>query len=76
VEQSRGATFAASWLAFFLKQRDMITVFDLSPIAGSAADILGLQMDDVIHGKAKPSDALAQAQKLCQDRLEQALKKN
>ena len=54
----------------------MITVFDLSPIAGSAADILGLQMDDVIHGKAKPSDALAQAQKLCQDRLEQALKKN
>ena len=74
VEQARGEAFAKDWLAFFQKQRDITTTLDTSPIVGSASDILGLQMDDVIRGKASAKDALQQTQKLCQTLLEQFLK--
>ncbi len=75
MEQSRGEAFAADLLSFFLKQRDITATFDTSPIAGFAADVLGLQMGDVIRGKATARDALQQTQKLCQERLEKVTKK-
>ena len=76
LEQARGEAFAADWLAFFLKQRDSTTVFDTSPIAGFASDVLGLQMDDVIRGKTAAREALNQTQKICQERFEKIVKKN
>ena len=77
IEQTRGEAFATDWLAFFLKQRDITTIlFDASPIAGFAGDMFLLQIDDIVRGKLKAGEALRQVQKLCQDRLEQALKKS
>ena len=77
IEQSRGEAFATDWLTFFLKQRDITTVLldtSPSPVTGFAGDMFLLQMDDIVRGKLKAGEALRQVQKLCQDRLEQALK--
>jgi ABC-type glycerol-3-phosphate transport system substrate-binding protein len=72
MEGVRGPEFVAAWQAHFLRERDRMTVLDTSPFTGLAANMLDLELGDVLQGKGQARDALDRAQKLCQSRLEKA----
>ena len=70
----RGAAFAAELTQFFEKQLDIATPMWDSPVQNFATDQIKRALDLIINKKAKPKDALAEAQKASQSELEKVLK--
>jgi ABC-type glycerol-3-phosphate transport system substrate-binding protein len=72
--QKRGEAFAKDITAFFRKQLDIATPMWTSPIQDFSNDQLGRAIDQILHKTALPKDALAEAQKASQAKLEETLK--
>jgi multiple sugar transport system substrate-binding protein len=72
--QKRGEAFAKDITAFFRKQLDVATPMWTSPIQDFSNDQLGRAIDQILHKTALPKDALAEAQKASQAKLEETLK--
>jgi multiple sugar transport system substrate-binding protein len=72
--QKRGEPFAKEITAFFRSQLDVATPMWNSPIQDFANDQIGRALEQIINKTATPKDALAEAQKACQSKLEETLK--
>jgi len=74
LSEMRGADFAKDLMGFFRGQLDVATPMWNSPVQNFANDQLTRMMEQVYTKKATPKDALAEAQKACQQELEKVLK--
>ena len=72
--EKRGNEFAKDITDFFRAQLDAATPMWTSPIQDFANDQIGRALEQIINKTAAPKDALAEAQKACQSKLEETLK--
>jgi multiple sugar transport system substrate-binding protein len=72
--EKRGDEFAKEITDFFRAQLDVATPMWTSPIQDFANDQIGRALEQIINKTATPKDALAEAQKACQSKLEETLK--
>ncbi len=71
--QKRGRAFARDIVRFFHQQQDICIPMWNSPIQAFAGDQLTKAVTRILSKAAKPRDALAEAQKACQNQLEQVV---
>jgi len=74
VVNKRGREFAIGAAKFFFDQLDNSTPMWNSPVEGFGQDQLQQAIDQILHKAAKPTDALATAQKASQAELDKVLK--
>jgi len=70
----RGKEFGTQASRFFFHQLDIATPMWTSPVEFYAKDQLKKATDRILNKLAKPKDALAEAQRLCQGELDKLLK--
>ncbi|WP_165423106.1 ABC transporter substrate-binding protein [Ktedonosporobacter rubrisoli] len=73
--QKRGKAFAQEIMDFFYQQQQIVTPMWNSPVEGFASDQIGTAIARVMTKAAKPKQAMAEAQKACQDKLDSVLRK-
>jgi multiple sugar transport system substrate-binding protein len=70
----KGKVFAQDITHFFCDQLDMATPMWDSPVQDFATDQIKRALERIIHRVAKPREALATAQKACQEALDRVFK--
>ena len=72
--QHQGRAFALDAMRFFHHQLDIATPMWNSPIQSFSIDQLHKMRDRIMYKQAKPKQALAEAQRACQNQLERTLR--